>query len=37
MEMTGKKDYVLTPNDVTDANMSDVKKTFQPEEDDELI
>lgn len=37
MELTGKKDYVLKPEDVTDANMSDIKKSFQPEEDDEMI
>ena len=34
MELTGKKDYVLKPEDVTDANMSDIKKSFQPTEDD---
>jgi hypothetical protein len=37
MELTGKKDYVLKPEDVTDANMSDIKKSFQPEEEDEMI
>jgi hypothetical protein len=37
MELTGKKDYVLKPEDVTDANMSDIKKSFQPEEDNEML
>jgi hypothetical protein len=37
MELTGKKDYVLTPEDVTDANMNDIKKSFQPEEEDEML
>ena len=34
MELTGKKDYVLTTDDVTDINANDVKKSFQPTEDD---
>ena len=34
MELTGKKDYVLTSDDVTDINVNDVKKSFQPTEDD---
>lgn len=34
MELTGKKDYVLTSDDVTDINTNDVKKSFQPTEDD---
>jgi molecular chaperone GrpE (heat shock protein) len=34
MELTGKKDYVLTSDDVTDINANDVKKSFQPTEDD---
>lgn len=37
MELTGKKDYVLTPEDVTDANMNDIKKSFQPEEENEML
>ena len=37
MELTGKKDYVLKSEDVTDANMSDIKKSFQPEEDNEML
>jgi hypothetical protein len=34
MELTGKKDYVLTSDDVTDINANDVKKSFQPTQDD---
>jgi molecular chaperone GrpE (heat shock protein) len=34
MELTGKKDYVLTSDDVTDINANDIKKSFQPTEDD---
>ena len=34
MELTGKKDYVLTSDDVTDINAHDIKKSFQPTEDD---
>ena len=34
MELTGKKDYVLTSDEVTDINASDFKKSFQPTEDD---
>ena len=34
MELTGKKDYVLTSDEVTDINANDVKKSFQPTEDD---
>jgi len=30
MEKTGKNDYVLTADDVTDINPSDIKKSFQP-------
>jgi hypothetical protein len=30
MEKTGKRDYVLTPDDVTDINSSEIKDTFQP-------
>ena len=37
MELTGKRDYVLTPDDVTDVNSSEIKKTFQPDDEDELI
>lgn len=29
MEKTGKNDYVLTPDDVTDINVSDIKSSFQ--------
>ena len=29
MEKTGKNDYVLTPDDVTDINVSDIKNSFQ--------
>ena len=34
MELTGKKDYVLTSDEVTDINQNDIKKSFQPTEDD---
>jgi len=30
MEKTGKNDYVLTSDDVTDINVNDVKNSFQP-------
>jgi hypothetical protein len=30
MEKTGKNDYVLTPDDVTDINPEEIKGTFQP-------
>ena len=30
MEKTGKNDYVLTTDDVTDINSSDIKSSFQP-------
>ena len=36
MEKTGKNDYVLTSDDVTDINVADIKGSFQPNEDDEL-
>lgn len=29
MEKTGKNDYVLTPDDVTDINVNDIKASFQ--------
>jgi hypothetical protein len=29
MEMTGKNDYVLTPDEVTDINVNDIKTSFQ--------
>ena len=29
MEKTGKNDYVLTPEDVTDINVNDIKNSFQ--------
>jgi hypothetical protein len=29
MEKTGKNDYVLTPQDVTDINVNDIKGSFQ--------
>ena len=29
MEKTGKNDYVLTPDEVTDINVSDIKSSFQ--------
>jgi len=34
MEKTGKHDYVLTSNQVSDINQNDIKKSFQPTEDD---
>jgi molecular chaperone GrpE (heat shock protein) len=34
MELTGKKDYVLTSDEVTDIHANDIKKSFQPTEDD---
>jgi molecular chaperone GrpE (heat shock protein) len=30
MEKTGKNDYVLTSDDVTDMNINDIKNSFQP-------
>ena len=30
MELTGKKEYILTPDEVTDINASEIKGTFQP-------
>jgi molecular chaperone GrpE (heat shock protein) len=30
MEKTGKNDYVLTSDEVTDINVSDIKNSFQP-------
>jgi len=33
MELTGKRDYVLTTDDVTDINPSEIKDTFQPKPD----
>ena len=30
MEKTGKNDYVLTSDDVTDVNVNDIKNSFQP-------
>lgn len=30
MEKTGKNDYVLTSDDVTDININDIKNSFQP-------
>lgn len=30
MEKTGKNDYVLTSDDVTDINVNDIKNSFQP-------
>ena len=36
MEKTGKNDYVLTSDDVTDLNVADIKGSFQPNEDNEL-
>ena len=30
MEKTGKNDYVLTTDDVTDINVNDIKSSFQP-------
>jgi hypothetical protein len=29
MEKTGKNDYVLTPDEVTDINVNDIKTSFQ--------
>lgn len=34
MEKTGKNEYVLTTDDITDINDSEIKDTFQPTEDD---
>ena len=33
MEKTGKHDYVLTSDDVEDINPSEIRQTFQPDED----
>lgn len=33
MEKTGKHDYVLTTDDVEDINPSEIRQSFQPEED----
>jgi hypothetical protein len=30
MEKTGKNDYVLTSDEVTDINVNDIKNSFQP-------
>lgn len=30
MEKTGKNDYILTPDEVTDINVDDIKKSFRP-------
>lgn len=30
MEKTGKNDYILTPDEVTDINVNDIKKSFIP-------
>ena len=30
MELTGKHDYVLTSDEVTDINVNDIKNSFQP-------
>lgn len=30
MELTGKRDYVLTSDEVTDMNVNDIKNSFQP-------
>ncbi len=30
MELTGKNDYVLTADEVTDINVNDIKNSFQP-------
>ena len=35
MELTGKKEYVLTPDEVTDINASEIKGTFQPSKKDD--
>ena len=35
MELTGKKEYVLTPDEVTDINASEIKGTFQPSKTDD--
>ena len=33
MEKTGKKDYVLTSDDVEDINPTDIRGSFQPGQD----
>jgi hypothetical protein len=33
MEKTGKKDYVLTSDDVEDINPTDIRSSFQPGQD----
>lgn len=35
MQKTGKNEYVLTSDDVTDFNMPDIKKSFDPNYEDE--
>ena len=35
MEKTGKNEYILTTDEITDINPTDVKKTFQPGEDED--
>jgi hypothetical protein len=35
MELTGKKEYILTPDEVTDVNASEIKGTFQPTKTDD--
>ena len=35
MELTGKKEYILTPDEVTDINASEIKGTFQPSKTDD--
>jgi hypothetical protein len=35
MEKTGKRDYVLTSDDVTDINANDIKNSFLPNGEDE--
>jgi hypothetical protein len=35
MELTGKKEYILTPDEVTDINASEIKGTFQPTKTDD--
>jgi len=34
LEKTGKNEYILTTDDITDINDSEIKDTFQPTEDD---
>lgn len=35
MEKTGKNEYILTTDEVTDINPNELKKTFQPDSEDE--